>query len=284
MTLHDTPDLHELSGPELCRHVGEVAVDAFVAFVAAHSTGPVTPDQLGALAERFRSDHALLAERYRTLWTAAGWTRRGADLPDRRAAPLQRLLVDRFAHLLAPAGSSLTELADGTPAIPRAALPGILAAVATMTPGTLWDQARRRCVDIVASLRMRHGGAFDWEQVEHDAEATELVDDVRMAILPYFADFEKRRRWFITVVDRHQPEHQGPDAAGRPVARQTLLDEAGFDRIFAALYRDLGRRLFDPAGRAALIGRYGSEAVTALARLLERLATGKTRAAAAQAL
>lgn len=274
--VHDA-DLHEMSGPDWCRHVGEAAVDGFVAFVAAQPGGAPTPEALADLAAHFRGDHALMAERYRTLWAAGGWTRRAADLPDRRGAPMQRLLVERFAHLLAPAGSSLTALADGTPAIQRAAIPGIIAAMATMTPGELWDQARRRCIDIVAGLRMRAGSGFTWEQAERDPEVMQLVDDVRMAVLPYFEDFAKRRRWFVAVVDRHQADHYGPDAAGRQVTRQTLLDESGFNRVFAAIYRDLARRLVDPPGRAALAARYGTTQLSALTHLLEQLSLGNAR-------
>jgi hypothetical protein len=273
----DSVDLQELSGPDWCRHVGDTAVEAFVAFVIAQASDPVSPVQLAALAKRFRDDHALMADRYRALWQAGGWTRRGSDLPDRRGAPLQRLLVERFAHLLAPAGSALTQLADGSPAIQRAAIPGILSAMATMTPGELWDQARRRCIDIVAGLRMHSGADFAWEQAEREPEVMQLVDDVRMAVLPYFDDFAKRRRWFVTVVDRHQADHYGPDASGRPVVHKTLLDESGFDRVFAAIFRDLALRVVDPSGRASLAARYGFPAIAALARLLEHLTLGKAK-------
>ena len=272
-----TDPLQDVSGPDWCRQVGNATLDAFVAYVGRQAGESLTLAQFDMLARRFQAEPALMADRYRALWQAGGWTRRGSDLPDRRGAPLQRLLVERFAHLLAPAGSALTTLADGSPAIPRAAIHGILAALATMTPGDLWDQARRRCIDIVASLRMHNGVAFSWQQVEQDPEVSQLLDDVRMAVLPYFEDFAKRRRWFVTVVDRHQSESYGPDPGGQPVLHITLLDEPGFDRVFTAIFQDIAHCLVDPAGRAALAERYGAEALAALARLLERLPLAGTR-------
>lgn len=271
MTDLDSELPQDLAGPDWCRQVGDAALGAFVDYVAFQAGEAVTLPQLRALAARFQAEPVLLADRYRALWQAGGWTRRGSDMPDRRGAPLQRLLVERFAHLLAPAGSALTTLADGSPAIPRASIAGILAAMATMTPGDLWDQARRRCIDIVASLRMCNGTGFTWDQVEREPEVVQLLDDVRMAVLPYFDDFAKRRRWFVTVVDRHQADHYGPDASGQPILHMTLLDEPGFDRVFAAIFQDLAAGLADPARRAALAERYGTPAVAALGRLLEHL-------------
>ena len=136
-----------------------------------------------------------------------------------------------------------------------------------MAPGDLWDRARRRCVDIVAGLRQRHTTDFKWSQVVEDPEVQRLVDDVRMAVLPYFADYAKRRRWFLTVVDRHQPDLNRPDFDGQPMSHQLLLDEPRFDRMFAALLSDLFARLDEPSARADLAGRYGAQALDDLAAL-----------------
>lgn len=267
-----TPDpLQDISGPDWCRQVGDAALDGFLAFLSGRGNGPFDLNQLRQIAQGFKADHAVMAERYRSLFQAGGWSRRGSDVPDRRSAPLQRLLVERFQHLLAPAGSELETLADGSAAIPRAAIPGILAAFATMTPGNLWDQARRRCVDIVADLRMRLGSDFTWQRAEVHPEVMKLVDDVRMSVLPYFDNFAKRRRWFVTVVDRHQADHYGPDSSGMPVVHKTLLDEERFDRLFGAVYRDLAERLCDDAARTQLGKRYDEHAIVALAHLLEHL-------------
>lgn len=261
------------SGPDWCRQIGAATLDGFLAYAAGKATEALTLTDLRGLAQRFNADPEIMAERYRALWAQGGWTRRGDETPDRRSAPLQRLLVEGFEHLLAPAGSSLDTLADGSPAIPRAAIAGVLSALATMAPGNLWDQARRRCVDIVAGLRQRHGASFQWTQVEQDPEIRRLVDDVRMAVLPYFTDYDKRRRWFLAVVDRHQPDLDRPDVDGRPMTHQTLLDEPRFDRMFAALLDDLFRRLKDPASRADLAGRYGAQSLEDLAELLGHLPT-----------
>ncbi|MEZ5667452.1 MAG: hypothetical protein R3F55_08480 [Alphaproteobacteria bacterium] len=259
------------SGQTWCRQVGDAALDGFLAFVAGQAAAGLTMDRLRALAAAFKGDPAIMAGRYGELWRAGGFSRRGDDTPDRRSAPLQRLLVEKFEHLLAPAGSDLKTLADGSPAIPRAAIPGILSALATMAPGNLWDLARRRCVDIVASLRQRHGADFTWALVERNPEVGQLVDDVRLAVLPYFDDFAKRRRWFVTVVDRHQPELGVPDAAGVPIGHFDLLDDRNFDRLFAGLFADLAERLRDREARARLYDHYGAAAVAALEQLIGHL-------------
>lgn len=271
MTEFDTDTRQDQSGPEWCRQVGDAALDGFLVFVAGQGSQPLTPSELRALAQRFKADPEIMADRYQTLWNAGGQAKHGADIPDRRAAPLQRLLVERFAHLFAPSGSDLRTLADGSAAVERQAIPGILAAFATMAPGNLWDRARRRTVDIAAELRMRHGPGFNWEHVERHPEVQALMDDVRMAVLPYFEDFEKRKRWFLGVVDRHQADNYGPDADGMPVLKKTLLDDDGLTRVLAGIYDNLAVRLASAKDRAALIERYGSDAVAALSDLLDNL-------------
>lgn len=274
MTESDTDSLQDQSGPEWCRQIGEAALDGFLVFVAGQGSQPLTPSELRALAQRFKADPEIMADRYQSLWGAGGQAKHGADIPDRRAAPLQRLLVERFAHLFAPSGSGLRTLADGSAAVDRQAIPGILAAFATMAPGNLWDRARRRTVDIAAELRMRHGPGFSWEQVERNPEVHDLMDDVRMAVLPYFEDFEKRKRWFLGVVDRHQASNYGPDADGMPVLKKTLLDDEGLVRVLAGIYDNLAVRQASAEGRSALTERYGPDAVAALTSLLENLSAG----------
>ena len=262
---------NRLAGPAWCRSLGKATIDGFLAFISNQAGDSLSIDQLRKLARRFNDDPTIMADRYSELWRAAGWSRRGDDTPDRRSAPLQRLLVERFEHLLSPPGSDIQSLPDGTPAIPRASIGGILAAMATMAPGNLWDLARRRCVDVVAGLRQQMGADFRWDQVQANADVAKLVDDVRMAVLPYFEDFEKRRRWFLAVVDRHQPELGWADAHGQPVTHLDLLDEYGFDRVFAALFGDLVDRIRDRQARAKLLDQYGPSALASLDSLTAHL-------------
>ncbi len=260
------------SGPEWCHLVGHHAIDAFVAFVERMAgEQPVTPAQLKAFATKFNAHPVGLDETYEKLWRAAGWTRPGEDMPDRRTAPLQRLLIERFEDILAPYGHAGGEMSDGQYRVNRQVIGGFMSAMATMVPGDLWARARQACVDLIVELQIHNTASELWERMRANADARTHVDDVLMSVLPYFRDFAKRRDWFLGVVDRHQVVPDGPDSHGNLSHATCVMDARAFSAVFALLFEDLFQRRRDDNSLAALVARYGAAAIDDLDRMQANL-------------
>ena len=256
------------SGPEWCHLVGHHAVDAFVAFVERMAgERAITPAQLQALATKFVMHPVGLDETYERLWRAAGWTRPGEDMPDRRSAPLQRLVVERFEDLLAPYGHAGGEMSDGTYRVNRQIIGGFMSAMATMVPGDLWARSRQACIDIVSDLQLQHTATEVWDAMRADQGSRTQVDDVLISVLPYFREFAKRREWFLGVVDRHQVVPDGPDARGNLSQAACIMDTRAFNAVFGQLFEDLFQRRRNADALAALVARYGEGAISDLDRL-----------------
>lgn len=179
-----------------------------------------------------------------------------------RGDPFYRLLIKQFSHLFKEQISSKT--------ISRRVLPGFFMAVGMLLGPDVVERNHDRCASIVARLKMEVGeDKFDWEVFYTAQDALTVSLDAQLLMAARFADYDKRMRWFIELVNSHLAAESASEAD-----RRWQLTEHGARRMIDALSSDLRKVLSAQKGRERLIKRHGADAVTDAITALKRLLTG----------
>lgn len=236
---------------------------------AARQQGKLDVAALRALADAFLERHRSNAQPPKfclSLHNALMWD-------ERRRHPFERLLVKRFAHLL-PARSGDDGVSDGA-VLSRRLIPGLMTAVVTMIGFDAYHEAEEITRAHVERLRASGSLPVNWDMVAHEPDVELHMDRVLAIIAGYFAQFDKRVQWMVSVIN----SHLGP----RPPEDGSVVWAMGERKAIAllsALYKDLRRRLHDaPAALEAEVGHEGVAALQALHAALnaaeERLGMAK---------
>jgi hypothetical protein len=221
--------------------------------------GKLTLADLERLADDFHDKSAALRQAFEMTFEAYARARERAKVAQNRQYPFNRLLVRRFEHLLARG--------DG-PGIPRRVLPGFFMAVEMMLGPQVHDAYQEHCRAIVERIREAQGGKFGWPDLYADAEAATLAFDALVAMAAYFADFDKRARWFLTVVNGNL----GPAHAGAtPEQAAWQLNDVAFRGLLAALFADLRDSVATAVARTTFAERYGVEKCRAVTDAVARI-------------
>jgi hypothetical protein len=227
---------------------------------AAKAGGQLSAEAIRAIAERFvATEQDRFAAVFQRSYDACSQAREAQSLAAGRSRPFDRLLIRKFAHLFpARRGDD-----GGSGVLSRRLIPGFHFTVGKMIGPTLYEQCQRKS-QAICDRHRRSGGGYDWEAVHADAEAVALVDDVLVVVAHSFADFDRRRAWFLDLVNgRLGPP--GPDAADA----QWRLSDFGFDELMLALFADLAAAV---AGHPENVrARYGGGTFEALRQFLARL-------------
>lgn len=184
-----------------------------------------------------------------------------------RKYPLERLIVDRFADLLAPRGES--PVPGRT--LSRRVIPAFIQALHQMVGPDLFEEYEQRARDVIDAQRARQGGALDWETLPRQPTVQILVNDILIYIGRYFLDVPKRRAWMIGYFDRTMP------AAKTEAERAWTFGDMEFHKLMSALYKELAETLFDKAGRQSLEQRYDPASLSQLEQMLAALAQDQRR-------
>lgn len=251
------------AGPQCCRTVGSTMVGHFATRLeveAAKAGGSLTAAQIRAVAQHFvEAEQSRFKAYYQRAWDDCTRERDALRWEGERDQPFERILMRRFAHLFPPRSGD----EGGEGILSRRMIPGFHAAIDKIIGPTLFEQCRQRSAALVA----RHtapNGHHDWRAIHADPEAARLIDDVLMAVALSFADFRKRRAWFLDLVNTRL----GPARSGARDERWRLSD-AAFAALMRALFADLGAMAHaDPAG---IKGRWGDGAHDALCRFILHL-------------
>jgi hypothetical protein len=249
--------------PRCCQDVGTTMIGHFATRLeveAAKAGGSLDAAQIRALARHFiDSEQSRFKAYYRRAWDDCSRARDTQLWDGARDQPFERILMRRFAHLFPPRSGD-----DGGEGIlSRRMIPGFHMAVDKMIGPTLFEQCRR----LSAAMLERHparGGGHDWRAIHADPEAALLIDDVLMVVAHTFADFKKRRAWFLDLVNSHLTP-----ARGGARDEHWHLSESAFAALMRALFADLGALAHaDPARVKA---RWGAAAHEALCRFILHL-------------
>ncbi|MDJ0685518.1 MAG: hypothetical protein QNJ84_12510 [Alphaproteobacteria bacterium] len=210
----------------------------------------VTPSKNRELLNLVRSAWAEMA----SIQATEFWDRQ-------RRFPLERLLVQRFDHLLVPHGTNAVQ----GESFSRRAISGFLYALMQMVGEDLFEDYRARCKELIDETRRTEGDAFDWKRFYDNAGARVLVTDILVYIARYFDDVPKRRAWMIDIFERAMPPatETGED--------DWRFGDIEFHMLLDSLYADLGRSLLDDAALERLRKRYGAASLRTVAQALESL-------------
>lgn len=260
MTEHDsTPP----TGPRACAAIANTMIGHFATRleVEAHRAGGVlTVQAIRDLAERFMAEEvAHFQPALQRSWDACTTARAARQWESARRNPFDRILTKPFAHLF-PARQGDD---GGLGVLSRRLLPGFHLAVEKMIGPALFAQCHRKSQAIL-ERHSQSGGGYDWAAIHADPEAHALTSDVLVVVAHYFANFERRRDWFMALVN----SHLAPATDGLSEVHWHLT-EHGFTELMRALFADLAARLAgDPAG---LRKRYGDQTVESVEGFFRRL-------------
>ncbi len=227
---------------------------------ARKAGGSLTAAQIRNLAQRFvDSEQVRFSAYYQRAWDDCTKLRQTQTLEAERRMPFDRILIRRFAHLFpARAGDD-----GGEGVLSRRIIPGFTLAIDKMIGPTLRAQCHDKCEAILERHAVSGEGAA-WDSVYHDPEAKALVNDVLMVVAHYFTGFDKRRAWFLEIVN----SHLAPVPKGE-ADEYFLLGESGFSALMRALFADLATKArTNPRGVA---NRWGEGAAAALNVFILRL-------------
>jgi hypothetical protein len=134
------------------------------------------------------------------------------------------------------------------------------------------EDFQRRAREQVDALKKAKGEAFSWPDVEASPEIAEIVIEALVLIVLYFDPPEKRRHWFIALVN----DHLGPANVDREGAAAAVwqMTESHFDAFVGALFTPLHQALAMESGRFRIIRRFGEEVCVNLPLVLEKLPGG----------
>jgi len=251
------------AGPVACATIANVMIGHFATRLeveARRAGGALDAEAIRALAERFMADEAArFQSALQRSWDACTQAREARQWESARRNPFGRTLTKPFAHLFAaPQGED-----EGQSVLSRRLLPGFHLALNKMIGSALVEQCQSKCQGIVERHRQR-GGTVHWAGVYADPEAHALASDVLMVVAQYFGNFERRREWFMAVVNSNLAAvpADAPDAHWQ-------LTEHGFAELMRALFADLAARAVTDG--AALRRRYGEQSVETLEAFFRRL-------------
>lgn len=251
------------AGPGCCEALGAVVVGRFAASLEAEartSGGSLTAQRIKEAAAHFLRDGAPLEAIYQNAFDDCTRAREAAAWDQARRHPFDRILTKRFAHLF-PARSG-DDGAPGGGVLSRRVIPGFSLVLTKMIGPDLYEQCQVKAQAIVE--RHRAGPQVDWKGVYADDEAQALANDVLVVVARYFTDFDRRRDWFVAIVNANlaAPTPGGGD-------EHWQLTEPIVHLLLRALFADLGAAAAEDSH--SLRVRYSDDTFETLVDFLTRL-------------
>ena len=225
--------------------------------VAKHG-GRLYTEDIDRIAQELDGKRAQLEAVFRKTFETYVQARERAAFDHAREFPFDRLIVNTFAELFSPKRAE----ADGEDRVTRKVLPGFFMALDRMLPPERLAEYQERCRKIVARITGGDENAFDWRALYADADANILLIDALAALVPHFEAYEKRRNWFLQLVNDNL-QKDDKDA--------WELSPRGFINLTLALFAPLRGELGDIAGRGRMMDRYGPADLQNLQRIIDKM-------------
>ena len=254
-------------GPEMIKHITDETIDLVLEHLRTQAKGK--PD--GALT--FAEIHAEIAaykaspgdgmaRLHRDGWDQCMNAAKALHWERERTPPLERLMLNNFAHLLPPV--------DVEPAVQGKHLSRRLVGpfgqvLAQLLGPESFERYRDGCQRMVDRLQAKHGADFTWELVLAEPTAQTVVNDVLVYMSRHFLAPRKRRRWMIDLVTSSMPP--ATDAA----EKQWQFGDREFHMLMDALYYGLRNALDSEDGKHALSKRYTDATVAKIYSMLQAL-------------
>jgi hypothetical protein len=267
----EEPTKTEPTGVFQCEGLAFAILHAFaerLSTEAEKTDGAITVERIQAMvrtfgaeeAEHFRANFRTRLEDFLTQREKEFWDQN-------RKRPFDRVLVKRFAHLLAPEGGLGTE-----GPLSRRLLPGFFLSMEKLAGPELFSQCQRACKGILRAKREEPGAdAGDlYDQLYDSEEANVLVDDVLVVVASHFAEFDQRVDWLHDLINNHlgipeDYEFEGPAVHTWRLEREGLLD------LLGGLFASIREKMTSEPGRDQIQKRYGQKARGIIETLLVHL-------------
>jgi hypothetical protein len=218
--------------------------------------GYLTVSDISQLSEEFDRKRVQLEKVFQQSFEQVVRARERAVFDHARAYPFDRLIVNSFEALFLPDRSS----ADGADAVTRRVLPGFFLSMDMMVGKDMVEEFQERCRKIVARLSQGQEQAFNWQMLYDDPEAKDCCLDALVAFAPYFEDWEKRRDWYLPLINGNL------DASD-----EWELTAGGFANLAGVMFSQLMSALANTNTRAELEKRHGRNPCVALDLILVKL-------------
>jgi hypothetical protein len=247
-------------GVQRCRFISESYLDRFLAFAEARlATSGETVDagRLRELAGEFQARQAEVDPLLGQSFTDCNMSRLNREREDKRKDHFGRLLVEQFASQFTVSGGPTPRRGGLTHSV----LPGFFHALALALGADILETYRKRCALIVDRLRAQNAGDLDWTAYFEDPEAEAIVLEVLASLAAAFENFDRRKAWFIDLVNREQ---SGGEESGR-------FEEIHFDHMISALFDKLKTGVREPKARQHIEREMGAEMLSRAERLLRQI-------------
>lgn len=203
----------------------------FYARSAARHGQRADVEALRGAAREFLRSHPLDSFAFSTCRRLLGEAE-GRSLP-----PFERVLIEPLRPLLPRFGGSPGAAAPAAyPMLSRRVLPGLLAALTAMLGQERTEGLRFRAEALADAFLSPERGETDWAGLARDAESAAIHQDVGLAVVTHFADFERRFIWLTNVIDAHLPP------AANAAEREWSFGERHAVALLLALMRPLRER------------------------------------------
>lgn len=219
--------------------------------------GRLYTEDIDRIAQELDGKRAQLEAVFRKTFETYVQARERAAFDHAREFPFDRLIVNTFAELFTPKRAEL----DGDDRVTRKVLPGFFMALDRMLPPERLAEFQERCRKVLARI----GGdenVFDWRALYADADANVLLIDALAALVPHFEAYEKRRNWFLPLVNDNLQKDGNDDWE---------LSPRGFINLTLAMFSPLRNELRDIAGRSRMVERYGPADCQNLQRIIDKM-------------
>lgn len=243
----------QTSGGREVENAANKLLDMFLRMLetdAARTGGSLTTERIRQIADSLRSNRDTVEPIYEAAYQACIKMFESDEWVDKRVNCLGRILVHRFLHLV----SNDKNLPVDSPKLCRPCVPGFIEILIMAIGQDLYDACYTKAQETVARIKEATGKQNVWDEFYVSAEGQALVGQILLSLLGQFDDFDKRRTWFIEVMNTHIDHHHGASQGGDAAAHWRFRTEH-FQQLMQALYRDLpglGDQELDGAKRAAL--------------------------------
>jgi hypothetical protein len=234
---------------------------------AAQTGGMLTVPEIRAIAEKFLTAeiphfHAAFKRNYEEC-TSRREEQRWSGI---RKYPFDRILTKKFAHLF-PARKGDD---GGSGLLSRRVIPGFTLAIQKMIGPMLYEQCQRKTRAIMDRYTDQQSG-YDWNSIYADPESQALANDVLVVVAHYFSEFDRRRGWFMDLINNNlaPPPRQDLTAPDDALSGHWQLTPHGFAEAMRALFNDLDQLLTTTPDQIRT--RYGDHTVLALEAFIKRL-------------
>jgi hypothetical protein len=226
--------------------------------------GSLTIEQLREITKEFYADGEHFVIYTRGAFTSCQRVFEQAIWDKQRKNHFGRFLVKRIATMLP--GYSEHDGVAGSGEIPRRVIPGFLTAMSMLIGPEIWDACQAKAHAVIEKHRDAETGVIDWNGVYAEEAVGELVDDALLVTAHHFTQFEKRRDWFIGVVNTNLGPAKNPEDA------KWRLTEDSFKSLLRSLFSNFLKEIL--SGSVDLQRRFGDTATQQVQMFVHHLERG----------